>query len=81
MKHPHNDDFEVQVEEGEVEVFFKPTESYYTFAIRIDPVGIEEFGPLSPPSVRHANQAGDTDDYSSSEVAIMAASVAMKAIR
>jgi hypothetical protein len=32
----------------------------------------------------HANlsfRAGDTDDYSSSEVAIMAASVAMKAIR
>jgi hypothetical protein len=78
MKHPNEDDFEVHVEEGAVEVTFEPTKSYYYFAMRSDPDEIEEFGPLSPPSVRHANPQGDTGDYSPREVATMASSLAMK---
>jgi hypothetical protein len=80
MKHPNEDDFEVHVEEGAIAVTFEPTKSYYYFAMRSDPDEIEEFGPLSPPSVRHANPQGDTGDYSPREVAKMASSLAMKAI-
>jgi hypothetical protein len=80
MKHPNEDDFDVQVEVGAVEVTFKPTKSYYYFTMRTDPDEIEEFGPLSSPSVRHANPAGDTGDYSPREVAKMASSLAVKAI-
>jgi hypothetical protein len=80
MKHPTGDDFDVQVEAGEIEVLFRPTRSYYTFAIRSDPWEIEQYGPLSSPFVRYANANNDTDDYSPREVAGMAHAVALKAL-
>ena len=80
MKHPRQDEFEVQVAAGEVEVVFRPTKSHYTFAMRSDPEEIDLYGPLSHPFVRHANPNSDTGDYSPREVAGMAHSVALKAL-
>ena len=80
MRHPSEDDFDVQVEAGEIEVLFRPTRSYYTFAIRSNHGEVEQYGPLSSPFVRHANANNDTEDYSPRELAGMARSLALKAL-
>jgi hypothetical protein len=80
MKHPSPSDFIVNVEESNVSVIFKPSDSYYSFGRLADPEDIARYGPLSQsPNVRHA-KTGDTGDYPSEEVAQMAHSLAVKAI-
>jgi len=78
MKHPTPSDFIVKVEESQVSVIFKPSNSDYCFGRLVDPEDIARFGPLSSP-VRHGN-TGDTGDYPSEEVMQMAHSLAVKAI-
>src|SRR5215468_10167808 len=59
MKHPTPSDFIVNVEEGNVSVIFKPSDSYYSFGRLADPEDIARHGPLSrSPNVRHA-KTGD----------------------
>jgi hypothetical protein len=73
-------DFDVQVREGHVEVIFRPTQSYYSFGILVDPRDIARFGHLSQShNVRHA-KTGDTGVYSASEVQGMAFRLASAAI-
>ena len=80
MKHPTPSDFIVNVEEGNVSVIFKPSDSYYGFGRLADPADIARHGPLPrSPNARHA-KTGDTGDYPSEEVAQMAHSLAVKAI-
>src|SRR5262245_34561109 len=50
-------DFETQVLQAGVNVFFKPTRSHYSF-FRLDGEYVSQFAPLSPkPSIRHAPQS------------------------
>jgi len=80
MKHPTPSDFIVNVEESNVSVIFKPSDSYYGFGRLADPADIARHGPLPrSPNARHA-KTGDTGDYPSEEVAQMAHSLAVKAI-
>ena len=80
MKHPTPSDFIVNVEETNVSVIFKPSDSYYTFGRLADPEDFARHGPLSrSPNVRRA-KTGDTGDYPPEEVAQMAHSLAVKAI-
>jgi methionine-R-sulfoxide reductase len=80
MKHPTPSDFILNVEESHVSVIFKPSNSDYYFGRLADPEDIARFGPLSSPNVRQGN-TGDTGDYPSEEVAQMAHSLAVKAIK
>jgi hypothetical protein len=80
MKHPTPSDFIVNVEESNVSVIFKPSDSHYSFGRLADPEDIARHGPLSTsPNARHA-KTGDTGDYPPEEVAQMAHSLAVKAI-
>jgi hypothetical protein len=72
MKKPVKRDFDVKVNEADVEVTFKPTNSSYTFARLADRNSLSNF-----PNVRHA-MTGDTDDYVESEVRAMAFSLALQ---
>jgi hypothetical protein len=61
MKHPREEDFEVEVHKGDkddVVVIFKPTGRSYTFS----------FFPDGPLNVDSAKVTGDVGDYLTSEV-------------
>jgi hypothetical protein len=81
IRRPTKGNFIVKVLEGGggVEVLFKPTQSYYTFARLADPNDIKRFGPVSPEpdDVRHAGPTGDTGEYRSDRVLAMAYSLAV----
>src|SRR6516162_6816815 len=80
MKQPTPSDFLVEVKEAYVSVFFKPSESYYSFGRLADPEDIARYGPLSQsPNARHT-KTDDTGDYPSEEVAQMAHTLAVKAV-
>jgi hypothetical protein len=72
MKEPSDRDFDVKVNEADVEATFKPTKSSYTFARLADHNSLSNF-----PNVRHA-MTGDTGDYVESEVRAMAFSLALQ---
>jgi hypothetical protein len=82
VKHPTESDFEVRTSETDIEVFFRPTSSYYTFNRFVEHKDIVEFGPLSPdPRVRHTGRSGDTGPYRSPEIRAMAFRLASEAAR
>ena len=69
MKQPTPSDFLVEVKEAYVSVFFKPSDSHYSFGRLADPEDIARYGPLSQsPNVREG-KTGDTVIYPSDEVA------------
>lgn len=75
------EDFEPQVLAAGVNVFFKPTQSHYSF-LRLDGDHVSPFAPLSRnPSVRHAGPSGDTGEYEPAQVLEMAYQAASKAIK
>ena len=74
------EDFETQVLAAGVNVFFKPTQSHYSF-LRLDGDRVSRSGRLSAkPSIRHAGPTGDTTgEYDPAQVSEMAYQVALKA--
>ena len=80
MKQPTPSDFLVEVKEAYVSVFFKPSDSHYSFGRLADSEDIARYGPLSQsPNVREG-KTGDTVIYPSDEVARMAHTLAVKAV-
>jgi hypothetical protein len=79
VKSPKETDFDVSVEESGVCVRFKPTDSHYSFYRLADAEDIEQHGPVSLSSVRHAGKSGDTADYGWAEVQEMAVRLATSA--
>ena len=62
-------DFETQVLEAGVNVFFKPTKSHYTFLRLSNDKHLARSAPLSrDATVRHAGPSGDTGEYDSAQV-------------
>ena len=56
-------DFEMQVLEAGVNVFFKPTKSHYTFLRLSNDKHVARSAPLSrDATVRHAGPSGDTGE-------------------
>ena len=76
MKHPVKSDFDTAVTEAGVNVTFRPTNSIYSFYRLADSEDVARLGPVSLERVRHAGSSGDTDDYPSDEVQIMAQHIA-----
>ena len=75
-------DFEMQVLEAGVNVFFKPTKSHYTFLRLSNDKYVARSAPLSrDATVRHAGPSGDTGEYDSTQVFEMAYQLAMVAKR
>ena len=82
MIRPTEDDFETDVFSAGVNVFFKPTRSYYTFVRLSDDKYISPSAPLSrDASLRHAGPSGDTGEYDPEEVFEMAYQIASKAAK
>jgi hypothetical protein len=72
MKHPREEDYEVEVQKGDnVVVIFKPTGRHYDFSFLID-------GSLNAPKVV---KQGDVGDYLMSEVDALARRLASAAVR
>jgi hypothetical protein len=62
-------DFETQVLEAGVNVFFKPTKSHYTFLRLSNDKHVARSAPLSRhATVRHAGPSGDTGEYDAAQV-------------
>ena len=62
-------DFETQVLEAGVNVFFKPTKSHYTFLRLSNDKYVARSAPLSrDATVRHAGPSGDTGEYDAAQV-------------
>jgi hypothetical protein len=76
MKHPVKSDFDTAVTEAGVNVTFRATNSIYSFYRLADSEDVARLGPVSLERVRHAGSSGDTDDYPSDEVQIMAQHIA-----
>jgi len=75
-------DFEADVFESGVNVFFKPTGSYYTFVRLSDDKYISPSAPLSRDAhVRHAGPSGDTGEYDPAQVLELAYQLASKAAK
>jgi len=75
-------DFETQVLEAGVNVFFKPTKSHYTFLRLSNDKYVARSAPLSrDATVRHAGPGGDTGEYDATQVFEMAYQLAMVAKR
>ena len=75
-------DFETQVLEAGVNVFFKPTKSHYTFLRLSNDKHVARSAPLSrDATVRHAGPSGDTGEYDAAQVFEMAYQLAMVAKR
>jgi hypothetical protein len=82
IRRPIESDFEVVCHASAVEVTFKPTRSHYTFNLLADEKGIARLDRLSPDvHVRHAGVTGDTGEYPSSDVRLMARRLAEQALR
>jgi hypothetical protein len=74
MKQPTISDFDVEVDDAVVRVFFRPTESHYDYYLLAD-------GGLSrAPIIRHA-KTGDTGDYAKIDIEAMAFELAREANR
>jgi hypothetical protein len=66
-------DFETQVLEAGVNVFFKPTQSHYSFLRLSNDKHLARSAPLSrDATVRHAGLSGDTGEYDPAQVFEMA---------
>jgi len=75
-------DFETQVLEAGVNVFFKPTKSHYTFLRLSNDKYVARSAPLSrDATVRNAGPSGDTSEYDATQVFEMAYQLAMVAKR
>ena len=75
-------DFETQVLEAGVNVFFKPTKSHYTFLRLSNDKYVARSAPLSrDATVRHTGPSGDTGEYDATQVFEMAYQLAMVAKR
>ena len=62
-------DFEMQVLEAGVNVFFKPTNSHYTFLRLSNDKHVARSAPLSrDATVRHGGPSGDTGEYDAAQV-------------
>ena len=73
MKPITETDFEMQGLEAGVNVFFKPTQSHYTFVRLSDDKRVARSAPLSrDTTVRHAGPSGDTGEYDPAQVFEMA---------
>jgi hypothetical protein len=74
------EDFETDVFEAGVNVFFKPTKSHYSF-FRLGPDNqVVRFAPLSrDATIRHTGPTGDTAGYDPEQVLDMAYQAALKA--
>ena len=69
MKSATDTDFEMQVLAGGVNVFFKPTQSHYTFLRLSNEKHVARSAPLSrDATVRHAGPTGDTGEYDPAQV-------------
>jgi hypothetical protein len=77
---PTEEDFETQVLESGVNIFFKPTGSHYSFfRLGLDN-HVARFAPVSRnATVRHTGPTGDTAGYDPDQVFEMAYQVALKA--
>jgi hypothetical protein len=75
MKHPVRSEFDTAVTEADVTVIFKPTNSIYSFYRLADTHDIARLGPVWLAKVQHA-APGDTNDYPSDEVLVMAQRIA-----
>jgi hypothetical protein len=75
IRRPVESDFEVVCHEFDVQVTFQPTNSHYGCDVLTD-------GRLSPsgPTVRHDGITGNTGEYPSSEVRLMARHLAERAL-
>jgi hypothetical protein len=72
-------DFEAQALAAGVNVFFKPTQSHYSF-LRLSGEHVCPSGPLSRnPSIHHAGPTRDAVEYDATQVLEMAYQVALKA--
>jgi hypothetical protein len=79
MIRPTEDDFETDVLSVGVNVFFKPTRSYYTFVRLSDDKYVSRSAPLSRDArVRHAGPSGDTGEYDPAQVLELAYQLASK---
>jgi len=78
MISPTEHDFETQVLSSGVNVFFKPTNSHYSF-IRLSAQNtVSRFGQLSRDArIRHDGPTHDTGDYDPNEVLEMAFQLAL----
>ena len=76
MKHPIRSEFDTAVTEAGVNVTFKPTNSIYSFYRLAESEDVARLGPVSLGHVRHAGPRGDTEDYPSDEVQVMAQRIA-----
>ena len=66
-------DFEMQVLEAGVNVFFKPTKSHYTFLRLSNDKHVARSAPLAhDATIRHAGPSGDTGEYDPAQVFEMA---------
>jgi hypothetical protein len=82
IRRPLVSDFEAVCHESTVEVTFKPTKSCYTFTLLADEKGIARLDRLSRDfHVRHAGVTGDTGEYPSSDVLLMARRLAQQELR
>jgi len=82
MISPTEDNFETEVFSAGVNVFFKPTRSYYTFVRLSDDKYISPSAPLSRDAhVRHAGPSGDTGEYDPAQVLELAYQLASKAAK
>ena len=75
MKHPIKSDFDTAVTEADVIVTFMPTSSIYRFYRLANIYDIARLGPVWLAKVQHA-APGDTNDYPSDEVLVMAQHIA-----
>jgi hypothetical protein len=75
MKHPVRNDFDTAVTEADVIVTFKPTNSVYRFYRLADTHDIARLGPVWLAKVQQA-APGDTNDYPSEEVLVLAEYIA-----
>jgi hypothetical protein len=76
---PSEADFETQVLSSGVNVFFKPTQSHYTFIRLSDDGHVSRSAPLSRDAIVRHNGSGDTADYEPTQLFEMAYRVALKA--
>ena len=75
-------DFEMQVLEAGVNVFFKPTKSHYTFLRLSNDKRVTRSAPLArDATVRHAGPSGDTGEYDPAQVFEMAYQLASMAAK
>jgi hypothetical protein len=76
MKHPKEEDFDVQVTEAGVDVLFRPTMSRFPYGLSTDPGDIARWGRLSDTR----NATTDTGEFIWTDVEAIAFRLASAAI-